>query len=174
MGSLRGAAGAVSRVELEAREWVKRARAVYSTLGMALVLDEQPGGPWEDEPDEATWVDAVTGLACRAQRGWSGVWCGYVSVPRTHPLHGLSFLHPEVEALDVHGGVTFAAAWLDEGDWWFGFDCGHVGDTAPAAPALTLLSSQLARLMGEAENYRTLAFVRGEVESLARQLQAAR
>jgi hypothetical protein len=41
-------------------------------------------------------------------------------------------------ALHVHGGVTYAGhlhfveAMQGDDAWWFGFDCGHVGDLHPA------------------------------------------
>lgn len=33
---------------------------------------------------------------------------GYVAVPPTNKYHGLSYFSPEVEALSVHGGVTYS------------------------------------------------------------------
>ena len=77
--------------------------------------------------------------------GWGGYANGYVAVPPSHPLYGLS--HDKVEVLfNVHGGLTFSdfmgivndERWSLEflGDygeipdnWWvFGFDTQHYGD----------------------------------------------
>ena len=72
----------------------------------------------------------------------TGEYNGYVAVPPEHPLYGKGYDEPEVENLDVHGGVTFAdtadklpptSEYLDHKepprDWWvFGFDTGHYGD----------------------------------------------
>ena len=48
-------------------------------------------GPWQSEPDEASWIDDATGLPCCAERGFSGAWCGYVGVPCEHPAFGLPY-----------------------------------------------------------------------------------
>jgi hypothetical protein len=49
-------------------------------------------GPWQDEPDEAEWVNEATGYKCRILRvPHTGSLCGYVVVPETHPAFGLSY-----------------------------------------------------------------------------------
>lgn len=138
-------------------------------------------GPWEDEPDEAQWIDEATGLECFAARNpHVGVWAGYVGVPRQHPLYGVrrdvcpvgcaaapDCGHTPEGSILVHGGVTYAGrsprrrgARGDQSvadQWWFGFDCGHAWDGCPAIAG------------GE---YRTLAYVRDQCADLARQLRA--
>lgn len=71
-----------------------------------------------------------------------GEYNGYVAVPPEHPLYGRLDGDSEVEALEVHGGVTYAgeikhlpypSELLDHKeiprDWWvFGFDTCHYGD----------------------------------------------
>jgi len=101
--------------------------------------------------------------------------CGYVRIPKSHPLYGLDYLEKSpslIEAstgycstpanvFDVHGGITFSALdLLDEGDegWWFGFDCNHVGDKTLNMPEWV------------EGVYRTLEYVIEECESLAHQL----
>lgn len=68
--------------------------------------------------------------------------CGYVGVPKSHPMYGkgydenLPFLKMATMEVyfDVHGGVTFAGKGIGgnypvEGElWWFGFDCAHCDD----------------------------------------------
>lgn len=74
----------------------------------------------------------------------TGAYNGYVAVPPEHPLYRKGYDKPEVEKLDVHGGVTFAytadklptaTEYLDHKvpprDWWvFGFDTCHYGDNS--------------------------------------------
>lgn len=127
-------------------------------------------GPWDNEPDKKQWQDAATGMACLALRNSFGAWCGYVGVPPSHRLHG----HPyrDVDTyIDVHGGLTFAAACAPDPDpskgicheaatevWWFGFDCLHCGDRAPD-PAC-----------GFYGDYCTIGYVEAECADLAAQL----
>lgn len=134
-------------------------------------------GPWLDEPDRLAWADP-TGLPCIVRRGPMGAWCGYVAVPSGHPLHGRGFLDDGVEALRVHGGITYGEAC--KGDtktgichvprpgepddvWWLGFDCGHFGDLVPQ------LAATYAPL---GDTYRDLSYVRAETTHLAQQLAA--
>lgn len=131
-----------------------------------------PPGPWHDEPDRAEW--RTEGFPCLIVRGPMGALCGYVAIPQGHPWHGRSY--SSIDA-DVHGGLTYAAP-CDEGGKichvpqpgepadvvWYGFDCNHYGDEAPAA---------LASFGGMGGTYREFAYVRGEVERLARQARAA-
>lgn len=78
-------------------------------------------GPWTTEPDKAQWIDQATGLDCLIVRGPSGALCGYVGVPDTHPLHGISYggdgwedeSSPE-RTLEVHGGLTYSASCQDD------------------------------------------------------------
>src|SRR5207244_1179897 len=73
-------------------------------------------GQWDIEPDKIQWPDEATGLPCLIVRGPIGALCGYVGVPKGHPLHGIDYSQtipgsqgnrPE-GLLNVHGGVTFA------------------------------------------------------------------
>lgn len=49
-------------------------------------------GPWDSEPDKKQWLDEASGLACLIVRNQNGGnLCGYVGVPKTHPLHGKSY-----------------------------------------------------------------------------------
>lgn len=72
----------------------------------------------------------------------------------------------------VHGGLTFAGRRPDEvedGFWYFGFDCGHAGD-------LTGFSSPIASVMKGlmSGTYRDMAYVKNECASLARFLASIR
>lgn len=145
------------------------------------------GGPWDTEPDKAQWVDEATGLDCLIVRAEPGSLCGYVGLPPGHPLHGES-AHAAAKVW-VHGGVNFASSCQEGAEdgygvchvpepgrphdvWWLGFDCAHIpGDKCPTY-AVTV-----AEVLGEDNTfakgtYRTFEYVKGEVESLARQLAA--
>jgi hypothetical protein len=106
-------------------------------------------------------------------RGPTGALCGYVGVPPGHPWHGRDY--DEVPAR-AHGGLTYAAACQEDGHichvplpgespdvWWLGFDCAHAGDNTPS-------TSERLRQYGE---YRTIEYVRREVEELAQQAREA-
>jgi hypothetical protein len=137
-----------------------------------------PAGPWHDEPDKKQWQDAVTGLPCLIKRNpLGGNLCGYVGVPRGHPLYGVNY--DDADHLSVHGGLTYSSKCSEgpedraichkvepgESDdvWWFGFDCGHCDDYFP---------SPKFRMPGLEDGavYRDLAYVTVEIEGLAAQL----
>jgi hypothetical protein len=139
---------------------------------------ENSPGPWVDEPDKAQWVDETTDLDCLIVRNGGGALCGYVGLPPGHPLHGVDYGDERMPALDVHGGLTFAALChespLGEGYgvchrpepgrpdavWWLGFDAAHAGDLSPAYRSYPF----------ETDTYRDLEYVRGQCADLARQL----
>jgi len=43
-------------------------------------------------------------------RAHSGIWCGYIGIPSTHPAYGLDLNTPLIGGIDVHGGVTWTGA----------------------------------------------------------------
>lgn len=143
-------------------------------------------GPWLDEPDSAEFT--AHGLVCRIVRhDVMGFLCGYAGVPQSHPLYGLDYDDPLLEDVYAHGGLTFSGE--DDGLWWYGFDCGHAWDLAPAGRLFRARLEQLepemhaaikrledsipAEIRRAAEDvYRDFEYVRGECTSLALQLQA--
>lgn len=132
-----------------------------------------PRGQWDSEPDRLQWVDQSTGLDCLAVRNVnSGSWCGYVGVAPSHPWHGKDY--DKIEA-GCHGGLTYSdncqgnvwhvpAPGRHDDVWWVGFDCAHAWDFSPGLAALYNRPGP-----DEFETYRTLAFVRDECASLAKQ-----
>jgi hypothetical protein len=145
-------------------------------------------GPWVDEPDKIQWVDPATGLDCLVRRNMrNGVLCGYVGVPAEHPAFGLGYdeVQDEYENIWVHGGLTFADSCDEDGGdeaichvpfpgrpdkvWWFGFDCHHGGDKAPALDA-RFIAMGAAHLVDTSEVYRTVEYVQKDVARLASQL----
>lgn len=99
--------------------------------------------PWENEPNDERW--GTHGLHCRIHRNPYGALCGYVGVPKGHPFHGLWYDAKELKDIQIHGGITFADHVHDE-DQSLWFCCGGAV-------------------------YRTIEYVRNEVESLAMQLK---
>lgn len=138
-------------------------------------------GPWQDEPDFFEWRSAAPPhFWCQINRNEAGgVFCGYVAVPPGHPAHGKDTGEIDVD-VDVHGGITFTSEAVN-GGWAVGFDCGHGFDLQPALDARVklLTGTAFSDSMNAIDDipelrttYKTLAFVRAEVESLARQLAA--
>lgn len=149
------------------REWEKE------PLGSLVNWRAYEKGVWNDEPDRVQWMHE--GLRCMIRRGPPAIWCGHVEVPETVGLI-------ESNSLNVHGGITFAAAWVwaDESDLSLalgecpskrvpgvGFDCNHYGDRRP-----TVIRDARYPVFSEAgtEVYRDLQFVRKETEALAEQI----
>jgi hypothetical protein len=135
-------------------------------------------GEWNDEPDKAHWIDKDTGLDCLIVRGPSGALCGYVGIPETHRYFGKGY--DEVDNhIECHGGLTFADLCRDSKDeskgvchpkegcaneevWWLGFDCAHSGDVMPKYDRYNYDEYY--------SSYKSFQYVKGEVESLAKQL----
>lgn len=152
----------------------------YTTIDKS----DWPRGEWDDEPDKMQWQDEETGLPCLIVRGPSGALCGYVGVSEGHPAFGKDYdlVHRMNDAIDVHGGLTFAGHCQTSDDeswgichvpepgeldrvWWLGFDCAHVWDRTPA----------YERHIGPRSDvvvYRNFAYVQGHVRNLAAQLKA--
>lgn len=148
-------------------------------------------GPWQNEPDKAQWVDEATGYDCLIVRNRGGALCGYVGVPPEHPCHGADYDAVRVKAdddesgyPDVHGGLTYADACQEDADeatgichipgdgrpdnvWWFGFDCMHAWDVAPAHRARDGYPSFAD------ESYKGIGYVKREIARLAAQLVTA-
>jgi hypothetical protein len=165
-----------------------------SVVGEWITVDKTGWGPgaWQDEPDKIHWVDAATDLDClMVRQPRLGHWCGYVGVTEGHPLFGKGYdeTYREGYDLDIHGGLTFAAACSESTDpsrgichvalpgrpdhvWWFGFDCAHSGDYVPSMVARER-DAGMARMSFELNDiYRDRAYVEAEVRSLAQQLAA--
>lgn len=128
-----------------------------------------PAGPWDVEPDRIQWKTEAGFPALIVRNGGIGNLCGYVGVPRSHSAHGKPY---DDVSVDVHGGLTYAEKCAGrvchvpnpgEPDdvWWLGFDCAHGGDSCPGMMRHGHMSYG---------SYKNVAYVRGEAESLARQL----
>lgn len=142
-----------------------------------------PAGPWDGEPDRVDFKTAagLPGLIVRQARGHL---CGYVAVPPGHPLHGKTYGDEDVDALDVHGRITYGDRCHgnvchvpEPGEpadvWWLGFDAAHSFDSSPRGG----FTMSWVEMFGDspsagAEDYRTVEYMRAECERLAEQLAA--
>ncbi len=75
--------------------------------------------------------------------------------------------------LDVHGGITYSGSTLadiENGMWWLGFDCGHVGDYSPGIAATLLKTGYTDHLLRNDETYRDEDYVTAEILKLVTQI----
>ncbi len=132
-------------------------------------------GEWDNEPDKLQFR-TNNGMPALIVRNHAGALCGYVGVPKGHPLYEV---HYDEAPVEVHGGLTFsnkchgAICHVPEpGEpddvWWLGFDCYHAGDYAPTMNKYPTLYADLAT--GRAGVYRDLAYVKEQCERLSEQL----
>jgi|GEM_PF-7123393 len=131
------------------------------------------GGPWDSEPDLVSWISGE-GYWCLARRDpMSGVWLGYIAVPKGHPWDGAEDEYdPRLRDICIHGGVTYMSRRMPaaEGNAWpvdlegtvLGFDCSHAADMVPA------WHEGMRKIFGGA-TYRNIEFVEGQLKELSRQ-----
>lgn len=150
---------------------------------------EWPSGEWDAEPDKMQFTDEATGLPCLIVRGGSGALCGYVGVTEGHPWFGKEYDacgRTGDDYIDVHGGLTFSNFCADTDDeskhichvpgpgephrvWWLGFDCAHSGDWSPRDAMYERDRPESCFKCGLHDRYRTLAYVKRQVQNLAHQ-----
>ena len=123
-------------------------------------MNEPRRKQWESEPDHVEMECMVI-----QRHPTSKHLCGYVGIGSGNSLYGLDTNAVYAAAgLDVHGGVTYAEDHApnseQEGLWWFGFDCAHLGDHIP----------NLTTSNWQGDVYRDMEFVKQECISLAKQL----
>jgi hypothetical protein len=73
------------------------------------------------------WTDEATGLTCIVKRSAvMGFLCGYVCVPKGHPLHGIEYsdCYAKVDT-DLTFSDTLESTTQPADAWWFGFDFGR-------------------------------------------------
>jgi hypothetical protein len=124
-------------------------------------------GPWDGEPDRVMWAAAAPPhYRCMVSRADAelGHLNGYVAVRQGHPAHGLDCDNAALHEIEVHGGLTFTGRGVED-SWVLGFDCGHHLDVQPGMDAHMTFADERWR-----PQYKTIAYVRGEVERLAAQL----
>lgn len=91
------------------------------------------------EFDEREVFDNFLGLTINT---WThpnmGSLCGYVHIPKTHPLYGESYdTINDANIVTVHGNLTYSDKCHVHDDCWvLGFDCSHFGDYVPLIPEI--------------------------------------
>lgn len=136
-----------------------------------------PVRPWEDEPDNAEWIQEPSGYKCRIKRNpITGTLCGYVGIPRDHKFWGIGYdWHEELRDIgaNVHGGLTYGQEG-DDGWWYFGFDTAHMDDFCPKIVELTIAVrggvTDHKFNYWDSVNYKTWEFVEDEIHWLGKRL----
>lgn len=137
-------------------------------------------GPWNKEPDSATWEDKESGYLCAIRRNELCTLTGYVMIPADHPCYGKDL--DEAPDIRVHGGITYANSILGAAKtsigWWFGFDCAAGHDYAPKRRDIARLAKELDKNCDTTETampfkrtYRSFNYVKEQVTKLAKQLK---
>ncbi len=62
----------------------------------------------------------------KVEHYFGGHLCGYVQIPKKHPLYGKSW---DDIAIACHGGITCNE---NHEEHWIGFDCAHLNDYVPS------------------------------------------
>lgn len=115
--------------------------------------------------------------------------CGYVQVPVGHPAYGHAGEYDTpLDEINCHGGITFAGyntnnypvAEAENGHYWIGFDCGHLGDGRDPDAVRKYLTGadgaareETVRMLSEGHVW-TVDEVTAECESIATQLKDMR
>lgn len=103
----------------------------------------------------------------RSSRNYPEVFhlCGYVRIPENHPFYQKEYpeLYAIGKAVKCHGGLTYSDDFWDNGSWWIGFDCAHLGD---------IFSEICFRIPDSGATYKELAFVKNEIHDMVEQLNA--
>ena len=71
--------------------------------------------------------------------------CGYIEIPKSHPLFQLDYDDDKFPNIEVHGGITYADKphWDESAcGWYIGFDRGHYDDL----PDIELMSDEYKKL----------------------------
>jgi hypothetical protein len=124
-------------------------------------------------PDSLLLKGEHAGFEWEVTSNGIGYRCGYVRIPAGHPWHGSDIDDEALGEVEVHGGLTFAAADTDCGKggednaWWVGFDCAHAGDSPD--PEI----GRGAIMLGLRGTIRTTGYVAAECRRLADQAAAA-
>jgi hypothetical protein len=106
-------------------------------------------------------------------------WCGYVAVPKGHPLFGKHY--NDLDDIEVHGGLTFSSecegmvchvpkAGEDDEVWWFGWDAAHLYDLIPTMLKFSLEHKMPAFADEKKCLYKDVNFVTEQTIFLADQL----
>ena len=123
---------------------------------------------------EKDWITEA-GLRAVVVMTSMGHRCGYVGVPKNHPLSEKHYNDLSDPYPDVHGGLTYSnrsPEYPVESDlWWFGYDCAHLWD----APSTQYLEEHpdTHGFIEMGAIHRSLNYCISNCESLASQLNVS-
>ena len=120
------------------------------------------------------------GYECRVLFIPLGHRCGYVRVPKTHPLYGKAASYKYgmfaafEEAIDCHGGITYVEEYLNgepsKDSVWIGFDCAHLGDGVDIESKKKYFPNEKITVTPDHGEVRDLEFCRNECKKIVDQL----
>lgn len=148
-----------------------------------IEINDIPSGPWtqdlkdypcdevsvKEHPEKYEFVHAS--LRCKVNRNTFYCWCGYVTLPESHPLFGKPMEVIE-KLVVVHGDLTYG----NKQEGVYGFDCGHLEDMHPMSAYLAKVMPNFKELDdslflgGKPRTYKDYQFVVRETKLLAEQL----
>ena len=114
-----------------------------NTLPKYRVIDSPSSHETAPYEEDFNAVQLLSEMPAVAVRDWSGAWCGYVGLTKSHPLYDLGYVDNYDKMPHPHGDLTYAwhnakfdaCVGLPNAHlWWLGFDCAHQGDFTPALP----------------------------------------
>lgn len=124
------------------------------------------------------------GLKCVVLLLAIGHRCGYVGVPKEHPLYNVDEMNC-LSDFSCHGGLTYSGGGenssypISSDLWWFGFDCAHCGDEPDWNSTLKAFPEQynqiyqqkmIGKMFHSEWKIRTTEYVENECKALAEQL----
>lgn len=124
------------------------------------------------------------GLKCVVLLLAIGHRCGYVGVPKEHPLYNVDEMNC-LSDFSCHGGLTYSGGGenssypISSDLWWFGFDCAHCADEPDWNSTLKAFPEQykqiyqqkmIGKMFHSEGKIRTTEYVENECKALAEQL----
>ena len=126
----------------------------------------------------------VNGYRCVITGNILGHRCGYIEIPKNHPLYGKYYSIID-EVIDIHGGWTYSdytknnyPAKASSKSWWIGFDTAHLGDVPDIEliktfgnNEMTRFCIEIAKLFSNFGAVRTKEYVENELIEATKQLK---
>lgn len=133
----------------------------------ALLKEKGVKGIWQDEPDHLFLP--MKEYLCEIRRNSELLsLCGYVHILADDPVFS-----EKLNDIHVHGGLTYDE--IKDGKRIVGFDCAHMRDLVPVIYMIDkdLLNKRFTKMgIEQFKTYRTVFFVRQELEKLVEQLKS--
>lgn len=141
-------------------------------MGETLSREQLIPGIWDNDlnkhPLNEYFFTSKEGYQCEIKRNASYVYCGYVTLPKTHPFYYKHYDDIDSKII-VHGKLTYGRGGK------FGFDCDHSsdGDISPADETMQQKDPKFPKiepLYGNS-HYWTFEETKAEVESMSKQFK---